>query len=179
MHPGAAMSGPSPQSPGFYPPPPPGCGMQGPPQHAHMASSVPVPGDRRSPLHSPTPSSWNNLGSLGSAPAKASGTHDGSGRGPPPPSSHPQQNNSGSSGCGIGGNPLFSLQMLVNQDINRNAASAAAAQANSYRSPTPSATHQQETVDLSAAGSVCSRKWYRSLFKGFATTVRTHSFDLH
>jgi hypothetical protein len=45
--------------------------------------------------------------------------------------------------------------MLVNQDINRNAAaaSAAAAQATSYRSSTPSATHQQETVDLSAAGS--------------------------
>lgn len=92
------------------------------------------------------------MGSLGSAPTKASGTHDGSGRGPPPPSSHPQQNNSGSSGCGIGGNPLFSLQMLVNQDINRNAAAASVAQANSYRSSTPSATHQQETVDLSAAG---------------------------
>jgi len=45
--------------------------------------------------------------------------------------------------------------MLVNQDINRNApaASTAVAQANSYRSSTPSATHQQETVDLSAAGS--------------------------
>lgn len=155
MHPGAAMSGPPPQGPGYYPSPHPGRGMQGPPQHAHMASSVPVPGDRRSPLLSPTPGSWNNLGSVTSAATKASGSHDGSSRGPPPPSSHPQQNNSGSSGGGVGGNPLFSLQMLVNQDINRNAAiaSAAVVQANSYRASTPSATHQQETVDLSSAGS--------------------------
>lgn len=153
MHPGAAVSGP-PQSPGYYPPHT-GHGIQGPPQHAHMASSVPVSGDRRSPLHSPTPGSWNNLGSVSSATTKASGSHDGSGRCLPPPSSHPQQNNSGSSGGGVGGNPLFSLQMLVNQDINRNAAaaSAALAQANSYRASTPSATHQQETVDLSSAGS--------------------------
>lgn len=157
MHPGAGMSGPPPQGPGYYPPLHTGHGMQGPPQHAHMASSVPVPGDRRSPLHSPTPGSWNNLGSVASAATKTSGSHEGSGRGPPPPSSHPQQNNSGSSGGGggVGGNPLFSLQMLVNQDINRNAAaaSAAMAQANSYRASTPSATHQQETVDLSSAGS--------------------------
>ncbi|CAG2062352.1 unnamed protein product, partial [Timema podura] len=51
----------------------------------------------------------------------------------PPPSSHGGQ-----------GNPLFSLQMLVNQDMNR-AAAAAAAQATSYRG-------QQESVDLSSAG---------------------------
>nr|CAD7573205.1 unnamed protein product [Timema californicum] len=50
----------------------------------------------------------------------------------PPPSSHGGQ-----------GNPLFSLQMLVNQDMNR--AAAAAAQATSYRG-------QQESVDLSSAG---------------------------
>ncbi|XP_023723308.1 mucin-12 isoform X4 [Cryptotermes secundus] len=154
MHSGTAMSGPPPQGPGYYPPPHPGRGIQGPPQHAHMASCVPVSGDRRSPLLSPTPGSWNNLGSVASAAAKASGTHDGSGRGPPPPSTHPQKNNGGSTGGGSG-NPLFSLQMLVNQDINRNAAasSASVAQANSYRASTPSATHQQETVDLSSAGS--------------------------
>ncbi|XP_069685147.1 uncharacterized protein CG5098-like isoform X2 [Periplaneta americana] len=160
MHPGAAMSGPPPQGPGYYPPPHPslvgpGRGLQGPPQHAHMASSVPVAGDRRSPLHSSSPSSWNSLGSVTPAGTKASGSHEGSGRGPPPPSSHPQQNNSGSSGAGVGGNPLFSLQMLVNQDINRSAAAASAvvAQGNAYRASTPSSTHQQETVDLSSAGS--------------------------
>ncbi|KAJ9600820.1 hypothetical protein L9F63_001032, partial [Diploptera punctata] len=132
LHPGAGVGGP-PQGPGYYPPPHPslvgpGRGLQGPPQHAHMASS----------------GSWNSLTS--------SKPHETNIRGPPPPSSHPQQNNSGTAPAtsGTGGNPLFSLQMLVNQDINRN---AAAAQANSFRASTPSASIQQETVDLSPAGS--------------------------
>ena len=148
------MGGP-PQGPGYYPPPHPslvgpGRGLQGPPQHAHMASS----GDRRSPLLSPSPGSWNSLGSVASASSKPAGSHEGNVRGPPPPSSHPQQNNSGSGNTGsTGGNPLFSLQMLVNQDINRNAAAAGAVtQPNSYRASTPSAPVQQESVDLSPAG---------------------------
>ena len=160
MHPGAGMGGP-PQGPSYYPPPHPslvgpGRGLQGPPQHAHMASSVPAPGDRRSPLLPPSPGSWSNLSAVTSASSKPPGSHEGNVRGPPPPSSHPQQNNSGSgsSSSSIGGagvNPLFNLQMLVSQEMNRNAAGAVAP-SNSYRASTPSAPMQQESVDLSSAG---------------------------
>ncbi|XP_067006189.2 uncharacterized protein CG5098 isoform X2 [Anabrus simplex] len=144
LHPGSGMGGP--QGPGYYPPPHPsmmgpGRGMQGPPQHAHMSSA---PGaDRHSPHHPVVPGAWNNLGM---PVTKAPGSHE-VGRGPPA-SSHPQTNSGTNSGGP--GNPLFSLQMLVNQEMNRTPA-AAAAQAGSYRGQTPAAAHQQESVDLSPA----------------------------
>ncbi|KAK7792268.1 hypothetical protein R5R35_013302 [Gryllus longicercus] len=161
MHGG--MGGP-PQGPGYYPAPHPsmvgpGRGMQGPPQHAHMSSSG--GSDRHSPHHSVVPGAWNNLGM---PVTKAPGSHEG-GRAPPA-SAHPQpsgsSSTSGNSGPGGPGNPLYSLQMLVNQDMNRNAAAAAAAASSSsspsmpsssYRAQTPTAAHQQETVDLSSASS--------------------------